>query len=130
MSKIIIKPEQLADAIQQELTTYNQGVIERVNEAGKSAAAKLKKLTQASAPKRSGDYRKSLAIKEETDPATGMKKFVWYAKAPHHRLTHLLVKGHPTGNGGWADADPFLSNALDTVLPEYEEQVKEAVQSD
>lgn len=129
MSKTI-KPSNLGDAIEQELTTYHQGVIERVNEAGKSAAAKLKKLTQASAPVASGSFKKNIAIKEETNSATGMKKFIWHVKAPDHRITHLLVHGHATRNGGRTKPNPFLKNALDTALPEYEEQVKEAVQSD
>ena len=44
-----------------------------------------------------------------------------------HRLTHLLVHGHATRNGGRTKANPFLKNALDAVLPEYERAVEEAV---
>ena len=64
------------------------------------------------------------------DSGHGTKKYIWHVKAPDHRLTHLLVHGHATRNGGRTKADPFLQNALDTVLPEYETAVKEAVQSD
>lgn len=125
-----IKPSDLGAAIEQELTTYHKGVIERVNEAGRVAAAKLKKLTKASAPVASGSFKKNISVKEETNPATGMKSYIWHVKAPDHRLTHLLVHGHATRTGGRTKADPFLHNALDTVLPEYEEQVKEAIASD
>ena len=55
-----------------------------------------------------------------------MKKFVWHVKAPDYRLTHLLVHGHATKTGGRTKADPFLHKALDVVLPEYEQAVKEA----
>ena len=125
-----IKPSDLGAAIEQELTTYHKSVVDRVNEAGKSAAAKLKKLTKANAPVASGSFKKNIAVKEQTNPATGMKQYIWYVKPPDHRITHLLVHGHATRNGGRTKSDPFLKNALDTVLPEYEEQVKEAVQSD
>jgi hypothetical protein len=125
-----LKPSDLGEALQKELTTYHKGVIERVNEAGKSAAAKLKKLTKASAPVASGSFKKNIAVKEETNPTTGMKQYIWHVKKPDHRLTHLLVHGHATRNGGRTKADPFLKNALDTVLPEYEENVKEALNSD
>ena len=125
-----IKLSDLGESIEQELTIYHKGIVERVNEAGAAAAAKLKKLTKASAPVASGSFKKNIAVKEETNPETGMKNFIWHVKAPDHRIVHLLVHGHATRNGGRTKSDPFLKNALDTVLPEYEEQVKEAVQSD
>lgn len=124
-----IKPEELGAAIQKELTMYSEGVAERVNAAGKTAAEKLRKLTKATAPVASGDFRKHIAIKE-VDAGHGTKKYIWHVKAPDHRLTHLLVHGHATKNGGRTKGDPFLKNALETVLPEYEQAVKEAVQND
>lgn len=125
-----IKPSDLGAAIQQELTVYHEGVTERVNAAGKASIAKLKKLTKASAPVASGSFRKNIATKEETSPATGMKAFIWYVKPPDHRITHLLVHGHATRTGGRTRANPFLKNALEAVLPEYEENVKEALKND
>lgn len=122
-----IKPADLGKAIEQELTIYHKGVVERINAAGAAAAAKLKKLTKASAPVASGSFKKNIAVKEETNPSTGMKSYIWHVKAPDHRLTHLLVHGHATPNGGRTKADPFLQNALDAVLPEYEESVEEAL---
>ena len=124
-----IKPADLSDAIQRELTTYREGVAARVNAAGKTAAGKLRKLTKATAPVASGDFRKHIAIKE-VDSGHGTKKYIWHVKAPDHRLTHLLVHGHATKNGGRTKGDPFLKNALETVLPDYEQAVKEAVQND
>jgi hypothetical protein len=126
MSKTI-KPSDLSKAIRQELTLYSEGVTDRVNAAGRQAIQTLKRLTKASAPTMTGDFKKSIAVKEETDAATGMKKFIWYVKPPDHRITHLLVHGHATRDGGRTKADPFLKNALSAVLPEYEEQVKEAL---
>lgn len=124
-----VKPADLGDAIQKELTTYSEGVAERVNAASKSAAEKLKKLTKATAPVASGSFRKNIAVKE-VDAGHGTKKYIWHVKAPDHRLTHLLVHGHATKNGGRTKSDPFLKNTLETVLPEYEQAVKEAVQND
>lgn len=128
MSKSI-QPRYLAEALQQELESYSKGLTERVNEAGQTAIKKLKKLTKASAPKASGSYRKNIAVTTRTNEL-GVKTFVWYVKKPDHRLTHLLVHGHVTRNGGRTKANPFLKNALDAVLPEYEENVKEAIKND
>lgn len=125
MSKAV-KPEDLGAALQAELKLYSEGVTERVNAAGRTAANKLKKLTKASAPVASGSFKKNIAVKE-VDAGNGMKKFIWYVKPPDHRLTHLLVHGHATKTGGRTKANPFLSNAVNAVIPEYEKAVEEAV---
>lgn len=124
MSKAI-KPEDLGKAIQAELTLYSERVVQRANEVGRTSANKLKKLTKATAPVASGSFRKNIAVKE-VDAGHGMKKYIWHVKAPDHRLTHLLVHGHATRNGGRTKADPFLANALNTVLPEFEKAMEEA----
>ncbi len=122
-----ISPTDLGDALMEQLGLYHDQVIEGVNAAGERAVKKLVKLTKASAPKDSGDFAKSLTYKAEENTATGDKTFTWGAKAPHHRITHLLVNGHPTTKGDRVPGDPFLENALDEVMPEYEKDVEEEI---
>ena len=124
-----IKPEKLAETIQYELEGYHRTVTKRVDDAGDRSSKKLHKLTKATAPKASGSFRRNITVTVQTS-AQGVKKFIWHVKKPDHRLTHLLVHGHATRNGGRTKADPFLKNALDTVLPEYERDVKEALKND
>lgn len=129
MSKIVIKPEQLGEAIAELLGTYNEQVTERVNEAGRESMKKLVKLTKASAPVGvRGTFKKNITS-QELDDGHGLKKFVWGVKAPDYRLTHLVVHGHATPTGR-TKANPFLQQALDRVLPEYEENVEEALKND
>lgn len=119
--------ENLAAAIGQELTIYHEEVIERVNYASQEAMKKLVKLTRATAPEGARrSYRRHITSKIKTKTKRGATH-VWYVQPPDHRLTHLLVHGHATKDGGRTKANPFLKNALDTVLPEYEENVKEAI---
>jgi hypothetical protein len=123
-----IKPGDLGAAIAQELTIYNNNVIEGVNEAGKKAIKKLVRLTEETAPigERNGrNFAASISSKEIK--AQRGNKYVWYVKPPNHRLTHLLVHGHATKDGGRTKPNPFLQNAVDTVLPEFEKDVEEAV---
>jgi hypothetical protein len=125
-----IKPADLSQAIEKELTLYHREVIRKVNQAGEEAVKAIVKKTKASAPKSSGAFRRAITYTEDLSPATGDKHFTWGAKAPHHRLTHLLVNGHAKTNGGRVKGDPFLENALNEVLPAYENAVEEAVTND
>lgn len=122
-----IRPENLGAAIEQELTIYADGVQEGVEEAADRAAKKLVKLTRATAPVGNrGSFKKNIT---RTRRQLGPRRVeqVWHVKAPDHRLTHLLVHGHATKDGGRTRGNPFLKNALDQVLPEYEREVKEAI---
>jgi hypothetical protein len=122
-----IRPEDLGAAIEQELTIYADEVQEGVEEAAERAAKKLVKLTRATAPKGSrGSFRKNIT---RTRRQLGPRRVeqVWHVKAPDARLTHLVVHGHATKDGGRTKGNPFLQDALDQVLPEYEREVKEAI---
>lgn len=132
MSKAI-KPQNLGKAIAQELSLYHEKINENCYAAGLGAVKSLVKKTKATAPvaKRTGggSFKKNIAWKELEKSYRGYR-FVWYVKPPDHRLTHLLVKGHATRNGGRTTPNPFLQNALDTVLPDYERDVEEAIKND
>lgn len=121
-----VKIEGLGAAIAEELTIYHEDVIRRVDLASEEAVKKLVEKTKATAPKQTGAFRKAIASKVLEDGKRG-KKYVWYVKPPFHRLTHLLVHGHAKTNGGRVSGDPFLQNALDEVLPAYENAVEEAI---
>ena len=123
-----IKPADLGKAIEQELTTYHRDVLTRVNSASQDAVKALVKKTKATAPKRSGRFRKNIASK--TVLGDRGNRYIWHVKSPDHRLTHLLVHGHAKKDGGRVQGDPFLKNALDEVLPEYENAVEEAIKND
>ena len=129
MSKRSIDPSDLGVYIAESLTFYHRDVIEKVNAAGEEAAKALVRKTKATAPKRSGAFRKAITYTEKYNGLSDFydKKFIWGAKTPHHRLTHLLVKGHAKATGGRVEGDPFLKNALDEVLPDYEQKIKEAL---
>jgi hypothetical protein len=125
-----VKVEGLGDAITHELTIYSKEVNAKLDKAGSKAIKDLERRTKDTAPFNAKAYHRHyvdcITTKKETS-RTGASKFIWYVKPPCHRLTHLLVKGHETRDGGRTRADPFLQNALNRVLPEYENAVKEAV---
>lgn len=124
-----IKLEDLGGAIAKELTLYGKEVQERVNKAGRKAIKELERKTKDTAPYNAKVYHKHyvdmIATKTEKT-RTGDETHIWHVKPPGHRLTHLLVDGHETRDGGRTKGDPFLQNALDDVLPNYEKEVEEA----
>ena len=121
-----IKPDQLGKALAEQLTIYHEDVTEQLNACSKEATEALVKETKATAPERTGRFKKSIASKL-LKKSKGGDTYVWYVKAPLHRVTHLLVHGHALPNGGRTKADPFLKNAVDKVLPDYEKKVEEVV---
>lgn len=114
-------------ALRETLTMYAEDITEAIDEAGREMVEKLVSLTKKTAPKDSGEFAKNITSKTIRRPSGNV--YVWGVKAPHHRKTHLLVHGHPTPNGDRVDGDPFLQDALDIVLPEYEEKVTEALKN-
>lgn len=121
--------EDLGSAIAKELTVYGKGVQERVNKAGRKAIKEVERKAKDTAPYNARAYHQHYAdlIATKTEKArSGDETHIWYAKPPGHRLTHLLVDGHETRAGGRTQGDPFLQNALDDVLPDYEKEVEEA----
>ena len=131
MARITLKADKLAEAIEQELTTYHEDTLEKLRSATRQSMADLVRKTRVTAPKATGEYRRHIA-----GDFSGLSRNLhtvsarWYVKAPHYRLTHLLVHGHAKPNGGRVKGDPFLENALKEVLPAYENAVEEAVKND
>lgn len=130
MSRVTITSDQLAAAVEQELTIYHEEVNEGLRQVTRDSMTKLVRQTKATAPtgRRNGQYRKNI-----TADFRGLKRgsrhvsATWYVKAPDYRLTHLLVHGHELKGGGRTRANPFLENAVAQVLPEYEQAVQEVL---
>lgn len=109
------------------LTMYCADVTEAVDKAGETMVRELVRITRNTAPAKSGKFYKAITSKTIKRPSGNL--YVWYVKAPKHRITHLLVHGHAKANGGRVKGDPFLHNALEEVLPEYEAKVLEALRN-
>ena len=121
MGKITVTPDNLAKTIGQELTIYHEDVNEKLRGITRKSMEDLVHRTRATAPAGArGEYKRSIAG-DFKGLAKGRREIsaTWYVKAPNYRLTHLLVHGHATKNGGRTKPHPFLQNALDIVLPPF-----------
>lgn len=122
-----ISDAKLDSEIRGMLTMYCADVTEAIDKAGDEMVKELVKITRNTAPARTGRYYQNITSQTVKRPSGNL--YIWGVKGPYYRLTHLLVKGHPTGNGGRTKGDPFLANALEEVLPEYEYKVLEALKN-
>lgn len=130
--------DNLGEQMKRVLTVYSTEVNEKLREVTRESMKKLVKETKATAPRgrrKTNTYKKSITANYQAlkSSARGLKgqevSALWYVKAPDHRLTHLLVHGHATKDGGRTRANPFLQNAIDRVIPEYEEKVEEVLKN-
>ena len=136
MSRERIHVGELGSAMEHALELYAQDIQEGIIQVTEGSMRDLVKKTKATAPKgrRNGQFKKNItADYQELRRAKKLRgrtiRATWYVKAPDYRLTHLLVHGHATKDGGRTRANPFLQNALDSVLPEYEKGVEEVLKN-
>lgn len=138
--RVRVKSTEVSAALEAQLSKYNEELNEGLADVVEMSVDRLVKLTKATAPRgKRGSFRKNIAaekteLKRAKRGAHGgiqgrVLSATWYVKAPDHRLTHLIVHGHATKKGGRTKANPFLHNALDTVLPEYERGVEEVIKN-
>ncbi|MBP3311463.1 MAG: hypothetical protein J6L72_04420 [Butyricicoccus sp.] len=118
----LIKGIDLGEAISRELEQYGTDLQNGVTAAARTAGRRLVRLTKATAPVGAREkYKRAITMTEESTAVSC--RVIWHVKPPEHRLTHLLVHGHATRDGGRTKGNPFLQNALDAVLPKYEKDV-------
>lgn len=127
---------ELNTQLNQVLTIYSEDINEKLRGVTRESMKQLVKETKATAPRgrRNGQYRKQITADYSglKSSARGLRgqdvNAVWYVKAPDYRLTHLLVYGHLKRNGvDHTRANPFLQNARDKVVAEYEQKVQEVL---
>lgn len=128
MSKVI-GVEQLAGAIAEELTLYDQKVIDEIKKTAKKSMSALVKETRATAPVGNrGVYQKSISSKKLSENKRSVS-YVWYVKGSAYRLSHLLEKGHANRDGGRTEGTHFIQGASDPILEDYLKAVEEVLRN-
>lgn len=127
---------EMGTAMENMLEIYSQEVQDAVIDVTETWMKTLVRKTKETAPRgpRNGQFRKNITadyreLRRSKQLRGRTFRATWYVKAPDYRLTHLLVHGHATSDGGRTNANPFLQNALDFVLPGYEHELEEAIRN-
>lgn len=128
----------LGPQLERVLTVYGEAINSKLRAITTETMKQLVKETKATAPRgrrtNKDSYRKHISgdYRGTRKTARGLRgqdiHAIWYVRAPEYRLTHLLVKGHATSKGTRTRSSPFLHNARERAVAEYEAKVQEALQ--
>ena len=99
----------MADAIMEELTKYSDLAAEELKSAVKSTAQSVRKDNQASAPSRTGKYKKSWSVKNVKETSESIDLVVH--SRDRYQLAHLLEHGHAKRGGGRVAGRPHIAPA-------------------
>ena len=117
-----IPVDQLASEVMSGLEEYAElaaDVLKKeIQEAGKTA----KKQIEATAPRKTGRYAKSWAVKKVSESSNSLE--VTVHSKNRYMLTHLLENGHAKRGGGRVAAIPHIAPAEDTAIQSLEQNIE------
>jgi len=128
-----ISPEVFDAELREILMNYALTCGDRLDELSMEAVERLVSMTKSNAPRGHRDPKKkiarprfhvTIAYKKLEASWFGASRYIWYVKKPNYRLTHLIAKSRRLRNNRVVPGNPFLQNALDTVLRDYEAAIR------
>lgn len=124
--------DQLAEALQNQLSEYSTAVTEELNAAYRELAdAGVEELKQTHPyHDRTGQYSKNFAVKQRKNAQSvvGAQSYTIHSKK-RYQITHLLEHGHLTRSGTRARAFPHWQEAEDRIEREAVRKIEAAVEA-
>ena len=120
--------DEFVAALSKELSSYSEEITEGIKKAvdtvGNETNAEIKK--HITFNQITGEYVKSFRVKKVYE-SKNRKIKTWYVANGHHRLTHLLEKGHALWQGGRAKAYPHIKYGEELAIKRMEELSMEVI---
>ena len=113
--------DNLAKTIMEGLQEYADVASEDVKTAVRKAGKNVKAEISANAPKRTGAYAKSWAVKTEKETANSLEVVV-HSKN-RYQIAHLLEHGHAKRGGGRVAGIPHIAPAEEKAVKALEEDI-------
>lgn len=120
-----IKPEQLAAEVMKGLQEYADLATDELKKEVKAAGQTAKKEISANAPKRTGAYAKSWAVKNTKETSTSLELVVHSRN--RYQLAHLLEHGHAKRGGGRVSGRPHIAPAEADAIEQLERNIERAL---
>ncbi len=113
------------EALQEEAERVEETSRDEITKVAKEALNKLR--NHPGIPERTGDYKKSFALKKTSD-SKGELSYKLHNKSPEYRKAHLLEYGYAKRNGGRVRAFPHWKDAQE-IVDELPERLKRRIES-
>jgi len=101
--------DHMAAAITEALEEYQDLAVDDVKDAIKATGKAVQREVENTAPRDTGAYAKSWAVKTTGEGADSLTQTVYSRNK--YQLTHLLEYGHAKRGGGRVPAQPHLADA-------------------
>ena len=115
----------MSDEIMKGLTEYADLANESMKKAVKKTATSVKKEISSNAPKDTGAYAKSWAVKKTKENSHSLEMTV-HSKN-RYQLAHLLEKGHAKRGGGRVSGRPHIAPAEENGVQLLEHLIEGAL---
>ncbi len=126
MSTQTVRIDQLADAVMKGLEEYAKLATDDLKKDVQKAGKKAKEQIESTAPKKTGKYSKSWAVKKTKETSDSIQVMV-HSKN-RYQLTHLLEFGHAKRGGGRTKAFPHIAPAeqagMEQLMRDIENDLK------
>lgn len=117
-----VSVDQLADVIIQGLTEYADAKSDMVKQSVKDVSKEVRKEISANAPKRTGAYKRSWAVKKTNETSNSLTMTV-HSKN-RYQIAHLLEHGHAKRGGGRVAARPHIAPAEEHGVKLLEQKIE------
>lgn len=122
-----VRIEEMASAIMESMEEYADLATEDLKKAVKSAGEAVRDEIMGKAPKRTGAYRKSWAVKNIKETSNSLEVTVY--SRDRYRLTHLLEFGHAKRGGGRVAGRPHIAPAEKTGMERLEAEIERSLKN-
>lgn len=122
-----ISIDALADTVMEYLNDYADVSAEGMKKAVRKAGNTVKKEIGANAPKDTGAYAKSWAVKNTKENSHSLEVTV-YSKN-RYQLAHLLEHGHAKRNGGRVAGKSHIAPAEETGIRQLEAEIERCLRN-
>lgn len=124
--------DQLETVISANLNRWAGKIANGVNQAAeitvKEMVQKTKQRKRRTKPIR-GKYARAIASRP-AQQTIHARSHVWYVKAPHYRLAHLLNNGHATLRGHRVSGDQHVTEAAEQAKIDFEKRIEEVIRNE
>lgn len=125
MSTQTIRIDQFADTVMKGLEDYANLAADDLKKDVRKAGKTVKQQIESTAPKKTGKYAKSWAVKKTQETSDSIQVVV---HSKRYQLTHLLEFGHAKRGGGRTRAFPHIAPAEQAGIEQLTRDIERDLQ--